>query len=290
MPDLEPLPDLDTAPLFTPLRVALTTLLRGLQPADWNASTVAGAWRVRDIVAHLLDGELRTLAAHRDGHPLAADGTVQGYTDVIALVQGLNAEGVAAGRHWSPRILIDLLETSGAWMAAFIATLDPDAPALSRWRGGRSGLDESIRHGARVYRGGTTRCRSGWRSAIAASTGSAPRRALRGAVVETAARVPPDAYRGRRGRWDHHRDRVISRGGRRCAVAGRSWMLRQERGAWHLYAGTAVDPTLRVTAGPDLWWRLFFNAIAPDDVAGAFDVEGDTALAEPLWGARSVMV
>src|SRR6476659_3464326 len=196
MPDFEPLPDLDTAPLFTPLRVALTTLLRDLQPADWDASTVAGAWRVRDIVAHLLDGELRTLAAHRDGHPLGADGTVQGYTDVIALVHRLNAEGVAAGRHWSPRILIDLLEMSGAWIAAFIPTLDPEAPALFAvaWAGeavSTNRFDTAREYTERWHHQMQIRLAIGDRGqhrTLLAERYAAP-------LLETAVRVLPHAYR-----------------------------------------------------------------------------------------------
>jgi len=42
-------------------------LLRGLSPADWNAPKLAGAWTVKDVAAHLLDGNLRTLAMLRDG-------------------------------------------------------------------------------------------------------------------------------------------------------------------------------------------------------------------------------
>ncbi|HUR21104.1 MAG TPA: maleylpyruvate isomerase N-terminal domain-containing protein [Vicinamibacterales bacterium] len=76
MPDLAPILAVETAPLFGPLRTELITLLRSLTPSDWDAPTIAGAWQVRDVVAHLLDGELRTLAAHRDGHALAAPGTV----------------------------------------------------------------------------------------------------------------------------------------------------------------------------------------------------------------------
>src|SRR4051812_47290116 len=130
MRDLQPLPQLDTAPLFAPLRVELLTLLRSLAPGEWDAPTIAGDWHVRDVVSHLLDGELRTLAAHRDGHELSTGGSVQSYADVVALVQRLNAEGVAAGRHWSPGLLTDLLEVTGRWMSAFATTLDPEARAL----------------------------------------------------------------------------------------------------------------------------------------------------------------
>ena len=127
---LGPLPTLDTAALFPDLHAELIALLRALEPADWQRPTVAGAWRVRDVAAHLLDAELRTIAAHRDGHQLSADGPVASYEDVIALIQRLNAGGVAFGTRLSPRLLTDLLEVTGRWMSDFVASLDPDAPAL----------------------------------------------------------------------------------------------------------------------------------------------------------------
>ena len=55
MPVLAPLPPLDAAPLFPDLHAELLALLRALDPADWERPTVAGAWRVRDVAAHLLD-------------------------------------------------------------------------------------------------------------------------------------------------------------------------------------------------------------------------------------------
>jgi len=91
---------------------------------------MAGRWRVRDVAAHLLDGELRTLAAHRDGHRLAPERLPESYTDVLALIERLNAGGADFGARLSPRLLTDLLEATGGWMADFVARLDPEAPAL----------------------------------------------------------------------------------------------------------------------------------------------------------------
>jgi hypothetical protein len=107
----------DTTPLFAPLRAALLSLLRALEPSDLDRPTVAGAWRVRDVAAHLLDGEVRVLVAHRDGHTLPAGGEIRSYDDVVALIQRLNAEGAAAGRHLSARLLTDLLAVTGEWRA-----------------------------------------------------------------------------------------------------------------------------------------------------------------------------
>ncbi|NOT45466.1 MAG: hypothetical protein HOP14_12765 [Acidobacteria bacterium] len=73
---LQPLAPTYTADLLAPLHDELVQLLRGLPPEAWDRPTVAGAWRVRDVVAHLLDGQLRTLSALRDGHLPAPDATV----------------------------------------------------------------------------------------------------------------------------------------------------------------------------------------------------------------------
>jgi hypothetical protein len=71
---MEPLTPVDTRELFAPLHAELIGLLRGLSDADWERPTVAGAWRVRDVAAHLLDGDLRKLSAGRDGHQMPPDG------------------------------------------------------------------------------------------------------------------------------------------------------------------------------------------------------------------------
>src|SRR5438067_5040146 len=62
---LMPLPITDTRPFFHPLSSDIVHLLRTLSPDDWLAPTVAGTWRVRDIVAHLADTALRRLSIQR---------------------------------------------------------------------------------------------------------------------------------------------------------------------------------------------------------------------------------
>ena len=56
----------DTAPLLVPIHRELVALLRGLTRGQWLRPTTAGSWRVRDVAAHLLDGQLRRLSFHRD--------------------------------------------------------------------------------------------------------------------------------------------------------------------------------------------------------------------------------
>src|SRR3954468_8651956 len=126
---MEPLTPIYTAELFSPLHQELLGLLRGLAPADWERPTVAGAWRVRDVAAHLLDVDLRKLAVERDKHLVPPEEPIGSYGDLIGFLNRLNAGGVAAARRLSPRVLIDLLAATGPMVSELVASLPPHAPA-----------------------------------------------------------------------------------------------------------------------------------------------------------------
>ena len=73
-----------TADLFPGLHSHLMELLRCLAPYDWSRPTLAHGWTVRDVVAHLLDGELRRLSFQRDGFPMTPpDRPVAEYSDFV---------------------------------------------------------------------------------------------------------------------------------------------------------------------------------------------------------------
>ena len=282
---LAPLPPLDTAPLFPDLHAELVALLRGLEPEDWERPTVAGAWRVRDVAAHLLDGALRKLAAHRDGHALSADGPVATYDDVVALIQRLNAGGVAFGTRLSPRLLTDLLEVTGRWMSTFVASLDPDAPALFAVAWAGEAESDNRFDTAREY---TERWHH--QMQIRAALGDRGRPAVLlapkylGPLLETAVRVLPHAYRA-----------VPAPEGtsvvlRLASGTPLAWTLAREGGRWRLYRGETARPAARVTAEPDVLWRLFFNALPASEAPQALAVDGSQELVAPLLHARSVRV
>ncbi len=98
----EALRPIDALPLFRPLVAELVALLRALDAREWTRPTVAGTWRVHAVAAHLLDGDLRKLAALRDGHALAPDAPIASDRDLARFVNGLNAGGVAFGARLSP--------------------------------------------------------------------------------------------------------------------------------------------------------------------------------------------
>jgi len=62
------------------------------------------------------------------------------------------------------------------------------------------------------------------------------------------------------------------------------------REAWRVYRGEPERPAVRVRVESDQVWRLFYNALSLPRAREVVAIEGDTALAEPLLRARSVMV
>ncbi|HST58861.1 MAG TPA: maleylpyruvate isomerase N-terminal domain-containing protein, partial [Longimicrobium sp.] len=137
---MQPLPPVKTAHLVPDLNAELIRLLRGLSPAEWDRPATP-RWRVRDVAAHLLDGDIRRLSAGRDGVAMRPNVPIAGHDDLVGWLNWMNAEWVGVARRMSPAVLITLLEATGPQVAEFLASLDPAAPAL--WPVGWAGQETS---------------------------------------------------------------------------------------------------------------------------------------------------
>lgn len=118
---VELLPSLDTK---------LISFLRSLSAEDWQAQTVARKWKVKDVVAHLLDVGLRQLSMKRDGWMPAPDMEIKSNADLVNYLNQLNADWVLAAKRLSPPVLIDLLEKTTIEVHQLLKSLDPYAPSL----------------------------------------------------------------------------------------------------------------------------------------------------------------
>ena len=273
---------IDTRGLFQPLALEFGRLLGALAPAAWTRSTVAPAWRVRDVVAHLTDTMLRRLSAQRDGHqppppttPFTSD------NEFVAFINGLNASWVAASQRLSPALLSQLFTFIAAEHFVLMESLPLDAPPLYpvSWAGAdgnRGWLDtgreftEQWHHQMQV------------RDALNGPAPSDP--AWLHAVLGVAMCGLPHAYR--------HTD---ASDGTSIAVivhgdAGGAWRLTRERDEWVLAEGTgAREATARCDMADDTAWRLLFNAL-PRERLAEIRGSGEVSLLEPLTAARSVVV
>lgn len=102
----------------------LIELLQSLDKDDWSKQTVAKLWTVKDVAAHLLDGNIRILSGLRDRHSTDSPEN-NTYQDLLDYLNQLNAEWVRAMKRVSPEILIDLLKITGESFYNYYVSLDP---------------------------------------------------------------------------------------------------------------------------------------------------------------------
>jgi hypothetical protein len=233
------------------------------------------------VAAHLLDGDLRKLSFHRDGHRVARDSPTEEFGAIVALINELNASGVAWARRLSPRILTELLAVTGSAVANFVGTLDPHAPAsfAVAWAGeeqSENWMDTGREYTERWHHQMQIR-RAVGAAALLDSRWLEP-------LLDFSVRALSRAYQS-----------VSAPEGSSVTlrVSGeppQSWTLRREASAWKIYSGSAPNPSAAVSMEPDVAWRSFFNALSVDEARAAVVIEGDTKLAEPFFKARAVMV
>jgi uncharacterized protein (TIGR03083 family) len=281
MPPVPP-PLADTRNLFRPVSARLVALLRQMTPDDWQRPTVAGAWRVRDVAAHILDTTLRRLSFQRDGlTPPPPAQPIRSERDFVAFINGLNAMWVAAAERLSPRVLTDLYERASSDAADFYESQPLDGPALFpvSWAGegasanwfdiGRE-FTELWHHQQQI------------RMAVGAEGPDDPRHLH--AVLALSMRGLPHAYRD-----------VAANIGETIVIevsgpSGGAWTLARQRDRWTLLLGVPASETTRVRLDQDSAWQLLFNALPEPDAARVASITGRAELAAPLLRARSVIV
>jgi uncharacterized protein (TIGR03083 family) len=275
---LEPIPPTDTRALFRPLSAEFVALLRTLPADAWTRPTVAGAWRVRDVLAHLVDVTARRLSFHRDGHPPPA---FDRRSEFVAFINDLNARWIAVAGRMSPRVLTTLYSTLSDELATFVETIPMDAPALFpvSWAGEESsaGWFDVGREFTEVWHH-----QQQIRDAVGAPAPANPDW-LR-AFLLIALRGLPHAYRDLRAAPG---DTVVLR------VSGSSggiWTIRREAEGWSLWAGVPAEPSTVAELSDDTAWRLLFNALPPATFRERVRIQGNAGLAAPLDRARSVIV
>ncbi len=266
--------------LFPALHAELMSLLRGLRPDDWRLPTACPLWSVKDIVAHLLDTCLRRLSFGRDGLDAMPGRPINSYADLVAYLNHLNAEWVAASRRLSPQVLMDLMDLAVPQLHAYLESLDPQATARFgvTWAG-----EETSTNWFDIGREYTER----WlhqqqiREAVGAA-GLTGRKWLNPAL-DIFVRALPFTYRD-----------VAAGPGTAVAIeitgeAGGAWTLTRERLRWTLSAGSDPAAAVRISLGQDAAWKLFSKGLSPEEAGRRIRIEGDQRLGRPFLGSLAVM-
>jgi uncharacterized protein (TIGR03083 family) len=270
----------DCAPLILPLHEELLTLLRGMKAEDWSKPTLAGKWRVRDVVAHLLDGQLRVLSLRRDKNDFRPDVPINSYSDLVGWLNRLNAEWVKAAERLSPAVMIDMLAITGPQVATYFSSLDPGAPATFSvaWAGEQQSTNQFDI--AREYT-------EHWhhqqqiREAVAAPL--LLERKWFYPLAETCMRALPHTYKDVKATAGTTITFAIG------ADAGGNWTLRRGAQRWELQSGSGADPAAFVTTDADTAWRIFFKALNRDQALARVQISGERDLGVPFCSSLAVM-
>ena len=262
---------------FAALRTELLHLLAGLDAEEWALSTAAPLWSVKDIVAHLLGGDVAILSGKRDGFRLPHK--VDSNEQLIKLVDRLNAEWVLAMHRVSPQLLCELLAVTGPEVESCFSSLDPLAMGGSvSWVGPSPApvwLDLAREFTERWHH----------QQQIRDATGRPPLYApyFFGPVLDAFVRALPHSFRALTAPLGTSVMLEIS------GEAGGTWFVYLGNAGWVLLLDTPTKPAGTVTLPQDVAWRLFTKGIDREKARSLAVMSGDVHLVEPIFATTSVI-
>ena len=266
--------------LFHSLDTKLLELLKSLREEEWHAQTVAKHWKVKDVVAHLLDGNLRTLSIQRDGYFGETPENIKSYQDLVAWLNQLNADWIKASKRLSPAVLMMLHELTGKSVSDYYCSLDPNVKAIFpvAWAGEEE--SQNWFHLAREYM-------EKWlhqqqirdavnKPAILTSEYFVP-------FIDSAFRALPYTFK-----------EVEATDGTCLHIQldlpeKESWFLEHAQGNWVVsrQAPIKTDATLHIDANAA--WKLFSKSWRPEEARPFTKISGDRSLAEKALHLVSFM-
>ena len=270
---------IETRHLFPILHSKLIELLRSLSDEDWQKPTIAGKWTVKDIAAHLLDVNYRTIAFRRN-YSVKPDRPINSYHDLVDYLNHLNAEWVTAMKRVDPQTLTGLIDDTGKQHSDYMASLDPDleAPFSVAW----AGEERSAMwfHVAREY---TEKWHHQQQIRDAVGKQGIMDRELFYPCVDTFMCGLPHTYRNTTAPAGTIIKVTIT------TQTGGDWFLISNGKGWHLDKEGSVTPSATVTLDPDTAWKLFTKGLNQLEAAKRVQLDGETQLAGVVLTMVSVM-
>lgn len=271
---------IDVRPLFRPLEREFIALLDQLNDSDWDKQTVASRWKVKDVVSHLLDGNLRVLSMQRDKYFGETPPDIDGYQQLVEWLNQLNADWVKASRRLSPSVLMLLHRTTGPLVCDYYESLDLQGEAIFSvdWAGESKSLNWM--HLAREY---TEKWLHQQQIREAAGIEGIMSRTFFHPCMDTFFQALPHTFRA-----------VIAPPGTIVQVtitseAGGNWFIERKHDGWSLVSELDGRPISTVVIPAHIAWPLFSKSIRPHQIRNEVQIDGDIALGEKVLEMISVM-
>jgi len=271
---------IQVAHLFKPLDEKLMELLASLNEANWQKPTVAQHWKVKDVVSHLLDGNLRTLSIQRDYYFGDTPPAIQGYSNLVNLLNELNADWINATRRISPQVLVLLHRVTGPLVSQYYESLNLLAPAIFpvAWAGETESLNWM--HLAREY---TEKWHHQQQIREAVGNEELMSRRYFYPVVDTFFRALPFRFKA-----------IPAPEGTVIQIwvtgdGGGEWLLEKQKESWRLVDKASNHAVSGVEIPAEIAWKLFSKNIRPGEILDKVKIAGQAALGQHVLEMVCVM-
>jgi len=268
-----------TLHLFLLLDQKLIGLLKSLSSEEWKKPTLAKLWTVKDVAAHLLDGNLRVLAQAQN-YMGDSPSEILSYNDLIDYLNRLNADWVKAMKRVSPGTLIELLETTQSSVIDYYHSLDLWAPA--RFAVSWAGEQESQNwfHIAREY---TERWHHQQQIREAVGKEGIMDMEFFSPLIHTFMMALPYTWRD-----------IAAPDGSVISVkvngpSGGEWRIKTQNKKWRFTSESESAPETLIEMSADTAWKLFTKALPKIDTAEKIKISGNQELGKPILKMVSVM-
>lgn len=274
----------DIIDLFPKLNGQLVFFLKSLSPADWQKQTIARKWVVKDVAAHLLDGNFRRISLHRDGWTASVGSPVYSYDELVNYLNTLNADWVKATKRLSPAILIELLEKTNEEVYDLFKNLDPFAEAAYSvsWAG-----ENESRNWFDIAREYTERWLHQQQIRDALADKAIMTKELYHPVLNIFMYAWPVSCANEMAKEGTTLKTTIT------AEGGGEWFLKIEKRKWKIESGKGVvkdtDIAAETIIDGDVAWKLFSKSVRKENIKGSFEIKGDQQLGEKVLDMVSVM-
>lgn len=269
-----------TVHLFPVIDKMLVELLKSLTAEEWTKPTIAKQWTVKDIAAHLLDTNVRTLSLSRDQHQLIPPGPINSYGELVGYLNELNAVWVNAHKRTSPQLLTEWLEITGKQFCSYLATLDPFANALFSVAWAGENVSKNWFHIAREY---TEKFIHQLQIRDAVNKPGLLTKELFYPFIDTFMCGLPHCYRNVEAATGTSLQVTVT------TEAGGDWFLTKSTTNWQLSKEKPDTIAAHCRIDPETAWKLFSKGIRPEEALQHVSLSGDEQLALPALHLVAVM-
>ena len=273
-------PPVEVTHLFPLIDKKLIDLLKSISAEEWRLPTLAKQWTVKDVAAHLLDGNMRVISGNQ-GYNGPLPPPIDSYNDLVNYLNELNAVWVKAMQRVSPKQLVNMLEETGKEYSRIMAEAPLFEPA--RYSVAWAGEEVSLNwfHIAREY---TEKMHHQLQIREAVDKEAAlMTREYFYPFIDTLMYGLPHALRHTTAKEESAITVTVT------SEIGGDWHLIMQDKKWRLSKEKQGAETAHVFIGPGFAWKLFTKGITPAEAIGQIQMQGDEQLCKSVLGMVAVM-